>query len=142
MSLAFWKNKKGAAAIEFAITVPVLFVLVVCVINMGFILTKENELNSAVNAGFLDAVENADNTAEVSASVSAATVLSPLTSTVTSFCSCADAVILACNTLCADGTAPGTYIKIVASSEVTLYAPALFLTNPFPISATGIVRVK
>lgn len=142
MRMAFWKNKKGAAAIEFAVTVPVLFVLLVCVINMGFILNKENELNSAVNAGFLDATQNPDNTGVVSAAVSAATALTPLTVSVTSFCSCADSVILACNTLCADGTAPGTYMKIVASSQVPLDAPALFLTNPFPISANGTVRVK
>lgn len=142
MSMAFWKNKKGAAAIEFAITVPVLFVLLVCVINMGFILNKENELNSAVNAGFLDAIQNADNTGAVSAAVSAATVLTPLSVSVTSFCSCSDSVILACNALCADGTAPGTYMKIVANSQVSLYAPALFLTNPFPISANGTVRVQ
>ena len=142
MLMNFLKNQKGAAAIEFGITIPILFVMVVCVINMGYVLMKENELNSAVNAGFLHANKNADNTAAISAAVSAATRLKPLSVSVTSFCSCSDGATLACNAFCSDHTVPGTYIKITASSTIKLYAPALFMTNLFPISATGTVRVK
>lgn len=134
------KNTKGTAAIEFALIVPMLFLVLSGIFNFGLILIKKNQLNSVINAGVLYSIRTPSNTSNIQNKMTSATSISPLTSSVTSYCACSGTVA-SCSSVCGDGSAPSSFVTMTASSTVALYALDFVLTNPFPISTTATIRV-
>lgn len=143
----FLSHSKGNVAIEFALVLPVIFLLLSGVINFGLILANKNQLNSAVNAGLFYAYAHPSATTQniIDEAVASTPLLTPLTVTVTQFCGCVDGSTsaLPCTTACAGTTIlPGTYTTVTAQSSVDLIALDFVLDNPFITSAQGIMRMK
>jgi len=141
----FLKNTKGTAAIEFALILPILFLLLSGVINFGLILINKTQLDAVVSSGMLYAfgvsgVPSAVNTAMNATVLKNLSLFGPLTTTVTQFCQCLTGVNVPCNSTCMGGSSPGVYDQVTASSSVSLIALDFVLTNPFPTTNTGIIR--
>ncbi len=138
------KNSKGAVAIEFALVLPFLFLLLSGVINFGFILANQNLLNNVASAGILYAFGNAPNpnpsqtTLIQNAAIASTPNLTPLTINVTQFNQC---VTGGTPPNCSDGSSP-SYITVTATSSVNLMALDFVLPNPFTTQATGTIRTQ
>lgn len=150
----FLKQSRGNVAIEFALVLPVIFLLLSGIVNFGFILASKNKLNSVVNAGLLYAYAHPTATpATISTIMTASTTLtlSPAP-TATVSCKCLATSVAAAGippycvvpplTACSDGSTPGTYVTATAQTSVTLYALDFVLTNPFPLTSTGTIRIQ
>ena len=137
----FMYNNKGNAAIEFAIVLPFLLLLLSGVINFGMILAKKNELTTVVSVGMLYAFGNSSVPANVNSAMVNATNIAPLTVTVTQFCQCIDNSQPGCGNNCGDGKPAPKYVMVTANSEVDLIALNFVLQNPYPLTVTGTMRV-
>lgn len=137
----FFKTSRGNIAIEFALVLPVLLLLVSGVMNFGLILANKNQLNGVVSAGMLYAFGNSSVPAAVKVAMDNATSnFSPLTTTATTFCQCLDGTKPLCTNKCADGSTPPKYVTVTAQSQVNLIALDFVLTNPFVTNAQGTIR--
>jgi Flp pilus assembly protein TadG len=138
----FIRNSIGNVAIEFALVLPFIFLLLSGIINFGLILANQNQLNDVVSAGMLDAFGNSASPSAVQNAMQNATSISPLTVTATQFCQCLNGTTQACTQTCSDGSTPGTYMTVTAQSQVSLIALDFVLTNPFVINAQGTIRTN
>lgn len=137
----FIKRSRGNVAIEFALLLPVLFLLFSGAINFGLILGNQNQVNGVVSAGMLYAFGNSSVPASVQAAMTNSTTnLNPLTVSATTFCQCPDGSKPLCTATCTGNVAPAKYVTVTAQSQVSLVALDFALANPFPTSATGTIR--
>lgn len=140
-SSQFFKTSRGNIAIEFALVLPVLLLLLSGVMNFGLILANKNQLNGVVSTGMLYAFGNSSVPAAVKLAMDNSTTnLSPLTTTATTFCQCLDGTKPLCTATCADGSTPAKYVTVTAQSQVDLIALDFVLTNPFVTNAQGTIR--
>lgn len=140
----FFRKSQGTVAVEFAIILPFIFLLLSGVVNFGLILGNQTQLNSIVATGLLYAYSQPSlaTSASVQTAMSTATTLSPLTVTATIYCECLDKSQPACSSTCTGGITPGTYVTVSAQSQVGLPSLDLVLPNPFITSAYGTIRIK
>ncbi len=147
----FLKNLHGNVAVEFALVLPVIFLLLSGVINFGLILGNQNQLNAITSAGVLYAFGNAGTAALVQTTMTNTITnpsVSPLTVTATKECICYPTsgapsglpTAAACTASCT-GTL-GTYMYVTAISSVSLIALDFVLTNPFPTTASAYIRTN
>lgn len=138
----FIRNSLGNVAIEFALVLPFLLLILSGVFNFGLILANQNQLNAVASAGLLYAFGNSSSPAAVQTAMQNATNLTPLTVTATQFCQCLDGSNPGCSKTCAGGVTPGTYVTVTAQSKVNLIAIEFLLTNPFVTTAQGTIRTN
>lgn len=137
----FIRKCQGTAAVEFALIMPMLFLVLSGIFNFGLILIKKDALNSVINAGLLYSIRQSSNMSNIQAKMSASTSLTPLTVSATQSCQCSDGSAISCASLCTGGVQPSTFVTLTASSTVALYALDFVLTNPYPITETATIRV-
>lgn len=77
MSRAHLKSERGAVAVEFALVVPVLFLLIFGVVEFGNIYNVQIQLTSAAREGAREMALGGDAAAARAAAISAAPTLSP-----------------------------------------------------------------
>jgi Flp pilus assembly protein TadG len=141
------QDKSGTAAIEFGLFVPLLLIMVVGTVELGFSMYQAMQVNNAVESGALYAMNQTTfNAANIGAAVVAASGATGLTATPapTQFCGCAATAGITvsgnCSTACSNGNAPGTYIQVNASiPHTTILANSFGL--PATFTAISIVRV-
>lgn len=139
----FLKKSHGNAAIEFAIVLPVVLLLLSGVINFGLILVNKNQLNTVAASGTLFSFGNSSDPTLVKNTMDSTTNLSPLTTTATTFCECLDGTPVAgCSDICADGNSPNKYVTVTAQSQVSLIAPAFVLDDPFITQLQATIRTE
>jgi len=145
---SFLKNSRGTAAIEFALTLSLMFLVLSGVLNFGLILGNQNQLYDVVSAGMLYAFGNVSDPTIVQNIMQNTTNLSPLTVTATKVCLCypstnnpsGSPTANACTTSC-QGTL-GIYMMVNAKSQVNLMALDFVLQNPFITKAEGTIRTN
>lgn len=143
MKNKFMRGSKGNVAIEFAIIIPIVFLLLSGIINFGLILANKNQLNAVVSAGMLYALGNSSTPASVKAAMDNSTTnFIPLTVSAIQFCQCSSGSNVSCSSTCADGTTPGTYVTVTASRPVTLMALDFVIANPFTSIVQGTIRTN
>jgi Flp pilus assembly protein TadG len=143
-------GRRGIAAVEFALVVPVLLLLVVAGADIGFRIWARGALVSAVEQGAMYAfltgpsvtasavagfVENAAGIAGVSA-----TVTGP-----SSGCAVAGTTTLAAagsTGTCADGTKPGTFLTISASASAFSLNTSLWSEPGVSVTDQAMVRLQ
>ena len=143
MKFNFIKESESNVAIEFAIVVPVVFLLLFGVINFGLILGNQNQFNAVASAGMLYAFgKSSSPTAVQTAMTNSAPNLTPLTVTATQFCQCLNGANIVCTKTCAGGVVPGTYVTVTAQSQVNLIALNFILQDPFVTTIQGTIRTN
>ena len=118
-------DRRGVAAVEFAVIAPVLMLLTAGVIDFSLYIGTRIELEQALRAGAQYALKDYTDATTIIAAVTGATDLSPVTVTydpaTNSYCECPDGTANACPgnnayTACASGDRPGLFVTITGST--------------------------
>jgi len=137
----------GTAAIEFALAVPVLLVLLMGVVEVGFAMYQAMQVYNSVEAGTVYAAKNGFDPAGIAAAVVNASGTQGITATPApeNFCGCPDAggiVAAACGSPCADGNPSGEYVRISAALSHETILPYPGLPLPATLTAQSIIRLN
>lgn len=139
----FFKNSSANAAIEFAIVLPFILLLLSGIINFGLILVNKNQLNTVAAAGIYFAFGNSSEPLLVTTAMDTSTNISPLTTAAVSFCECLDETpVTGCSETCNDGKAPNKYVTVTAESQVDLVALTFALQNPYTNTVQATIRTE
>jgi len=151
-------SDSGTAAIEFALFLPFLLLLLTGIVELGFSAYEAMQVNNAVDAGAIYAAANAANTFSATNTANAAVAgailppgLNTLTATPapTQFCGCPSAAGSVSNlgappcsaTACSGSTPAGTYVKVNASLNHMVIFPTTW-GLPTTFTATAVIRTN
>jgi len=137
----------GSAAIEFALAAPILLVVLMGVVEVGFTMYQAMQVYVSVEAGTVYAAKNGFDPAGIAAAVVNATGTEGVTAAPApeQFCGCPAAsgvVTTACDSPCTDGTPPGQYVRIQAALAHETILPYPGLSLPTTLSAQSIIRLN
>ena len=133
-------GRRGTAMVEFALVLPMLLLLLVGVLDLGFAIYDTLQVQAAATAGAQYAARNTWDSGAISAEVAGATGTPGITATPvpTQVCGCTDGgqfSVVGCATRCPSGTAPGLYASVSAQLQ---YQPTLpYPGLPSPLTLTG-----
>jgi len=140
---------RGSVAIESALVVPVLLMLVAITVELGLGMYESMQVSNAVSAGTLYATKNGYDVPGITTAVTGATGTPGITATPapTQVCGCpgtSGIAVVACGspTLCPDGSPAGQYVRINASITHQKVLPGLGLPVPTTLTARSIVRLQ
>lgn len=122
---ALARDDTGAAMVEFAIVFPILILLVIGIVNFGYLMGQKNEVNNAARQGARAAVvqNSTGSTAQAKATTAVNNTVGHLVPSATTTIS---------GTTCGAGTSVGKEIHV----KVTYTNPGFLVKVPlFPISA-------
>ena len=127
--------RRGIAAVEFGLLVPVLLVLMLGIVNYGLVMFNKMELVSAARSGAQLALADYTDTSAIKDAVVNATSLSLDASdvTTTQFCECSGTSITCGDTTCTNEI----YMTITVSDDFTL----LLVSTTLSLSGSTTVRV-
>lgn len=133
----------GAAVVEFALVAPLLVLMVLGLVDFGMAVLEKSRLSSAARAGAQVAMSSPTDTAAIRAAVLAATSApsAGLTVAVTTACECSDGTAVACDGLCASGTAR-TYVTVSVQETFAMLLTYPGISSPYPLAAQAIVRTE
>ncbi len=137
----FKRSTNGAAAVEFALILPILFSVVVGISDFGVVMMRKNDINIVINTGFHYALLKNDSASSIERAMTNATSINPLTVSATQMCLCPNNITVSCNNQCSDATPPARYYRLEAEAAINPIFTAL-LTNPYTIKAFAMVRVQ
>ncbi|MHB8884533.1 MAG: TadE/TadG family type IV pilus assembly protein [Methylovirgula sp.] len=152
-------DASGTAAIEFALFIPMLFLLLSGTIELGRSMYEAMQVSNAVEAGMLYAAKNGWSSTGISNAVVNSSVVftaggSGLTAAPapSQFCGCPTMSGITqktqtttnCNSLppCADGSPVGQYVQVNASLAHLTIFPMPNLGLPSTLTATAILRLN
>jgi len=137
MLRAFLRNDKGAAAVEFAVIVPVLAAILVGLMVAWEPATAMLQMRAAVHAGATYVRQGGTNDTHTRSVVISSWEDKPASSSVSVSrqCLCGQTVS-ACTTICADQTPPSVYVTVAATSSNPEFAFGQSL------SSSEVVRVR
>lgn len=113
----FAQDLAGVSAVEFALVVPVLLISLLGVVDIGNVVYRRSDMESALRAGIQYFMNGGDDLAKAETVVNESWTTKPDTMSVAAerFCMCAS-VEHACNALCDDDTYPTSYNRIRATA--------------------------
>jgi Flp pilus assembly protein TadG len=157
----------GSAVVELSLFAPMLVLMAIGSMNIGFGFYYWLQLKNAAQAGAQYAIEytieNGYSASSINSAVASAnsttlsTIFSSASSTTTRYCGCPSGTGLtlaawttscAAGTACSDGSTPGTYVQVVVSGTFTTLASYVPLgaswsfPASWPLSATATVRIQ
>lgn len=133
----------GSAAIEFGLAIPILSILVIGAIEVGFSLYQAMQATAAAEAGLFYAAANGWNQTGIQNAAVSATGLAGMSASASQYCGCPGATgILAasCGSICAAGNQASQYIQINVSLTRRSIIPNSGLPLPATVSARSILR--
>ena len=145
---ARWKvGDAGVAAIEFAIIAPLLMLLLVGIVELGFGIHQAMQVQDAAEAGALYAGKYGWDQAGIAAAVVNATGADNVTATPApvQFCGCPSVSGIAeisCSATCPSGTGAERYVRISASMPHTQILVGLLMPIPDVLTGTAVVRTQ
>lgn len=141
-------DNKGNIIIEFALALPVLFLLLAGMFDLGqFGLQKSALLQGAREGAQYGMVNSSDSTGINTTAVNA-TGLTGVTATNSVFCECVNGTSVSCTTTCSSGVNLKTYVTVTTTKSFTsiLSSPTLsfgsFGSWTPPTSVTAAVTVS
>jgi Flp pilus assembly protein TadG len=133
----FAHDERGVSAIEFALTAPVLVISLLGVVDIGNVVYRRHDMESALRSGaqyFMNGGEDLTKATQV-VDESWTTKPNGVTVTAETFCMCAG-VVHACTSVCDDGSYPASYHRINASATF----PGILMDDSYDTSQS--VRVR
>jgi Flp pilus assembly protein TadG len=145
----------GVSSIEFALTAPLMLILLMPVVDLGMGFYRQMQVTDAAEAGAQYALTNgaaiianfAGSVSTIESKVTNATTLSGLTATPapSESCGCPGStgvVAATCNSTCSDGKTAGTYVTISASANYTPILRYSIFGTPSTLTASSMVRLQ
>jgi len=134
------RSTRAAAAVEFAIFIPIISAFLLGIVNYGLATFDKMELTSAARAGAQWALLDSSSTTAIKQAVVDSTNLSLTTSDVTTStaCECADGSSVTCGATCGDGSSNRYYLTISASVDHSL----LLLGTSITLTSSATVRTQ
>lgn len=143
----FVRDRKGAAAAEFALVVPLLALMVILSVDIGMGVFSKMQVEDAAQAGAQYAILHGFDSTSISSAVTSATNNSGISASPapSQFCGCPSltgVTSTSCSSICSTGNAPGTYVTVSAQgSYSTLVNYAIVPTN-YTFNAQSTVRLQ
>lgn len=136
--MPFWRNERGAAAVEFAIIVPVLVGMFLAATQVWDASTRVNNMRLALRPATQYYMGGGTSDAQAIALGNAAWQSPPANASLTSArsCRCGQTVQDCATPVCADGKAESVFVTLTASGSWT------GVTYGSSLSQTAVVRVK
>ncbi len=146
--VSIWRDRRGAAAVEFAFLAPALLFVFMAVSELAMAIHASQQVGNAARAGgeYAAIPGNSANSSGISTAVTSA-VSRPVTATVTSpYCGCPTTTGITaqtCNTTCSTaGQTTGTYVSVTAQIAYNSIFPVMWPSSPVDFSATVVVRTN
>lgn len=138
---------RGAAAVEAALILPVLLLMMTALYDLGFAAFEAMQVQSAADAGAQYAAGNGWNPAAISSAVTSATGGSGITATPapSRFCACTmggTLVDISCSATCANGDQPGVYALVNAQKTHSTVLPYPALPRPYVLTGRATTRLE
>jgi Flp pilus assembly protein TadG len=142
---------RGAAAVEFGLSAPVLLFVLVPVADLGIAFSQEQQLRQAVQAGAQSATgqlwSDATSPAAITAEVTAVTALTGVTVSPPPYrmygCPAGTGITPAANgSVCTDGQAARPYVVVSAQLAYRPILPYSLLGSPTTLTAQARVRIQ
>lgn len=108
-------DRRGNVIIEFALVMPVLFLLLVGMLDLGRYGLQKSSMLQGARAGGQYALVAADDSASINTTTQNATGLTSVTATSVKFCECVSGTTVSCATTCSGGATPKTYVTVTAT---------------------------
>ncbi len=136
--LPFWRNDRGAAAVEFAIIVPVLVAMFLAATQVWDASTRVNNLRLALRPATQYYMAGGTDDAQAVAFATSSWQSPPTDASITSARSyrCGQTATVSTTVLCADNKPPAIFVTLTASGSWT------GVTYGSALSQTAVVRVK
>jgi Flp pilus assembly protein TadG len=141
------RRSRGTAAIEFGLAIPLLLMLLMGVVELGYAMYESMQVYNSVEAGALYAVRSGGDLAGTATAVVNATGTQGITATPApvQFCGCpseSGIVTSSCSATCANGNSPGTYVRVSASLAHQTILPYPGLSLPTTMTAQSTIRLN
>jgi Flp pilus assembly protein TadG len=141
------RDRRGIAAVEFAVLLPVLVLMAVCTMDLGLAVYTKMRVQESAQAGSDYAILHGFDVSAVSSAVANAGDLSGLTATPApaQFCGCpgsSGVTSATCDSTCPNGNPVGKYIS--ASATVVYHTLMTYPIIPaqYTFASTSTVRIK
>lgn len=140
---ALRSEERGVVAIEYALSVPFLLLLLSGAIDLGFALNQSSSLSGAARAGAQYAMRFPSDADGIKDVVTKAVSYDPGSLTVTSklVCECEDGTAVACTENCG-GTAPYAYVTVSVSKTYSSPLPTAMMLGISTLSSSAVMRAN
>jgi Flp pilus assembly protein TadG len=140
-------DRRGVAAIEFAIMAPALVMMTVCTVDLGMGIYSNMQVQNAAQAGAQYAMVHGFDASLISNAVSSATGQSGISASPAPvrYCGCATSAgvtNVTCGSTCPAGAVYGTYVQVSTQGTYTTILPYPMIANSFNLTAQAAVRVQ
>jgi Flp pilus assembly protein TadG len=145
------RARRGAAAVEFALTAPLLLALLAPLADLGMAYSQQLQVQQTAQAGAQYATLHPWNSNSVQSITNAANAASALTGLSVppppqQICGCPNGAAairsVTCNSICPDGTTAGYYVIVNAQLPYRTRMPFSFLGRSVTLTARSTVRIQ
>ena len=141
------KDRRGIAAVEFAILVPVLILMAVCTTDLGLAIYAKMRVEDSAEAGSGYAMLHGFNSTSIASAVTSAGNLSGLTASPapTQFCGCpgsSGVTSTTCGSICSSGNTAGTYVSASATYVHHTLMTYPIIPSQYTFVSNSTVRIK
>jgi Flp pilus assembly protein TadG len=141
------RDRRGIAATEFAILVPVLVLLAVCTADLGLAIYSEMQVQNSAEAGVGYAFLHGYDANAISSAVTSAGQLSGLTAAPapSKFCGCpgsSGVTSATCGSTCSNGNTAGTYVTASATMVYHTLISYPIIPDQYTFVRQSTVRIK
>jgi len=142
-------DNKGNIVIEFALALPVLFLLMAGMLDLGRFGLQKSALLQGAREGAQYGMVNSTDTSGINSTAVNATGLTGVTATNSLFCECVNGTSVACTTTCSAGVNLKTYVTVTTTRTFSSFLTASTLsfgsfghwTPPTSVTASVTVSV-
>lgn len=143
----FLHDRRGVAAIEFGIMIPVFSLMVISVTDIGLAVYRKMQVENAAQAGAQYAIARGFNATAISNAVTSATNSSAVSASPepVQFCGCPTSTgvdSVSCGTVCPGGATAGTYAKVSAQGTYYTLVNYQVVASTYSFNAQSMARLK
>lgn len=113
----FPRDRAGNVIIEFALGLPILFLLMVGLLDLGNYGLQKSALLQGAREGVHYGIVSSSDSANINTTAQNATGLTGVTATNTVFCECVSGTTVSCSTTCGSGNTLKQYLTVTTSKS-------------------------
>lgn len=137
-----WADRRGSAAVEFALLLPVLLLLLAGLVDTSRLISHSTQIRAAAQAGADHARKWGWDSSGIVTAVTAATRLETAPEPrFAKACLEGGGIVETSAPLCASGQSPGRYVFVRATAPFTALFPWPAVIVPSQVAAEAMVRV-